>query len=139
MTSTDSCGRHAQTDAALEPDSTALIQVTALDIGGATVVTVGGEVDMQTAPVLAEALLDAVDRDTALVVVDLDGVEFLASRGLAVLIEAREAAEHAGRALCLAGGGHAVRRPLEATGLDKIFDCFPTAEAALASRGAATG
>lgn len=132
MASMDFSGREAQTRTMLEPDPTDLIDVTALDTGDATVVTVSGDVDMQTAPVLAKALLDVVSRQPALVVVDLSGVEFLASRGLAVLVEAQEAAEGAGGRLCLAGGGHAVQRPLEATALDEIFDHYPTAEAALA-------
>ncbi|EWC59229.1 Anti-sigma F factor antagonist (spoIIAA-2) [Actinokineospora spheciospongiae] len=55
---------------------------------GRVVVRVSGEVDMATAPVLAEALDRAfTGGDPARVVVDLTGVSFFASSGLALLAQ----------------------------------------------------
>ena len=60
----------------------------------ARVVTVTGEVDALTAPMLA-ACLSAQLAVAQVVVVDLDGLKFLASSGLRVLFEMNELAiEH---------------------------------------------
>jgi len=57
----------------------------------ARVVTVTGEIDSLTVPELA-AFVTAQLAEARLVVVDLDGVQFLGSAGLAVLFEADELA-----------------------------------------------
>ncbi|MDQ3905165.1 MAG: STAS domain-containing protein [Actinomycetota bacterium] len=58
------------------------------------VVTVTGELDALTAPALATVLTETLTA-AQVVVVDLDGVQYLASAGLRVLIEANQlAAEH---------------------------------------------
>jgi anti-sigma B factor antagonist len=58
------------------------------------IVTVTGELDALTAPVLATVLTETLVT-VRVVVVDLDGVQYLASAGLRVLIEAKYlAAEH---------------------------------------------
>ena len=51
-------------------------------------VTVSGEIDTLTAPTLARCLTEQLSA-AGVVVVDLDGVEFLGSAGLSVLFEAR--------------------------------------------------
>jgi anti-anti-sigma factor len=66
----------------------------------ARVVTVTGEVDALTAPTLA-ACLSAQLAVAQVVVVDLDGLKFLASAGLRVLFEANELAIEQGRHLRL--------------------------------------
>ena len=53
-----------------------------------TVVTLSGDIDIQTAPVLREALA-ALPSTEQTVVVDLSGVEFLDSSGLGALVGAR--------------------------------------------------
>ncbi|MFD9737380.1 STAS domain-containing protein [Umezawaea sp. NPDC059074] len=57
-------------------------------VAGATVVTVVGEVDLDTAPELEFRLIGAADRPEPLVI-DLSGVTFFASAGLACLLLAR--------------------------------------------------
>jgi anti-anti-sigma factor len=64
----------------------------------ARVVSVTGEVDALTAPMLA-ACLSAQLAVAQIVVVDLDGLKFLASAGLRVLFEANELAIERGRRL----------------------------------------
>jgi anti-sigma B factor antagonist len=58
------------------------------------IVTVTGELDALSAPALATVLTETLAA-AQIVVVDLDGVQYLASAGLRVLIEAHQlAAEH---------------------------------------------
>src|SRR5262249_14303106 len=75
----------------------------------ARVVTGVGEVDALTGPRLFDSL--AAQLATArLVVVDLDGVQFLGSAGLSALFEANEIAIREGRALRLVCHSRTVNR-----------------------------
>lgn len=96
------------------------------------VLEVGGEVDMVTSPHLRSAVLDQFAAGTELVVLDLDGVTFLGTSGLAVLIEVREAAHAAGVELRIACTARRVLRPLSIAGLVPLFDVHDTVEQALA-------
>lgn len=92
---------------------------------GSVLLTVDGEIDTLTAARLQAGLdeaMTAARTDGAVVVVDLSGVTFLASSGLAVLIGgARRLAELGGR-VRLVAASRAVTRPLQVTGADALFD-----------------
>lgn len=102
---------------------------------GQVVIEVGGEVDMLTSPQLRATVLDqfATSAGVELVVLDLDGVTFLGTSGLAVLIEVREAAHAAGVELRLACTARRVLRPLTIAGLIPLFDIHDTIDRALAA------
>lgn len=53
---------------------------------GATILSVLGEVDLATAPILDERLTAAAAGDAATIIVDLDRVTFMDSSGLQVLL-----------------------------------------------------
>lgn len=53
---------------------------------GATILSVLGEVDLATAPILDAQISTAEAGDSATIVVDLDGVSFMDSSGLQVLL-----------------------------------------------------
>ncbi|WP_226363450.1 STAS domain-containing protein [Pseudonocardia abyssalis] len=89
---------------------------------GTALLTVCGEIDTVTAPHLEAALHSLLDTDDATLVADLDGVTFLASSGLAVLIQAAHRAERSRRKLRLVASGRQVRRPLAITGTDQLFE-----------------
>lgn len=86
----------------------------------ARVVTATGEVDALTAPKLADVLTAqlAVAR---LVVVNLDGVQFMASAGLRVLFEVDELATRQDRCLRLVSNSPTVTLVLETSGLRDQF------------------
>jgi anti-sigma B factor antagonist len=85
-------------------------------------VTVRGEVDVHTAPLLRERLLEAVGQGEALVLVHLDGVTFIDSTGLGVLVGAHRAQRASGGVLELVCSQPRVLRILELTGLHRVFD-----------------
>lgn len=89
---------------------------------GTAVLTVAGEIDTITAPHLGVALGRLLDEPADVLVADLTGITFLASSGLAVLIQAAHRADGTGRRLRLVASGRQVRRPLEITGTDQLFD-----------------
>jgi anti-sigma B factor antagonist len=88
----------------------------------AAVLAVQGEVDTLTATLFADAVAELMDAPETTLVVDLTGVKFLASSGLAVLIQAAHRAEERNARLRLVVATRAVRRPLEITGIDQLFD-----------------
>ena len=101
---------------------------------GTVVLAVEGEVDALTVPPLDAAMQEMlVDPAGHVLVVDLSGVTFLASSGLAVLL--RAASRAAGRDLRvrLVAGSRAVRRPLEVTGSDQLFDMYENVQEALST------
>jgi anti-sigma B factor antagonist len=98
----------------------------------ARVVTVVGEVDAITGPKLADFLFAQLAA-VRLVVVDLDGVEFLGSAGLSALFEANELAIREDRALVLVCNSRIANRALEATELKDYFIFADTVSDALES------
>lgn len=87
------------------------------------VVTVHGEVDMETAPelesVLAEAVAHAADGEP--VHLDLRAVTFFGSAGLSVLIACHRACAPIGRSLVVVATQRAVVRVLRMTDLDAVL------------------
>ncbi|WP_219412646.1 STAS domain-containing protein [Pseudonocardia nigra] len=98
---------------------------------GQVVIEVAGEVDMLTSPQLRGAVLEQFEAGAGLVVLGLDGVTFLGTSGLAVLIEVREAAQNTGVTLRLACTARRVLRPLTIAGLIPLFDIHDTVDQAL--------
>ncbi|MFF0547087.1 STAS domain-containing protein [Nocardia thailandica] len=95
--------------------------------GRGAVVTVAGEVDIHTAPRLADALGEVIEEASPHpLVVDLTGVEFLDSSGVNVLLRTHR---RVGDLRVVASP--AVRRPLEVTGLTATMNIFDDLEAAL--------
>ncbi len=100
--------------------------------GGATVVSVSGEVDMVTTPRLNTCLQEQLALNPDRLVIDLSGLSFLGSSGLAVLVESLDDARGGGTDLRLVCSSREVVRPLEATGLTELFQTFPDLNSALA-------
>lgn len=96
----------------------------------ARVVTVTGEVDSLTAPEL-DHFLTAQLAVARLLVVNLDGVRFLASTGLRVLLEVNELAAQQHRHLRLVCNSPTANLTLETTGLREHFTFADTVPDAL--------
>ncbi|WP_189058814.1 STAS domain-containing protein [Longimycelium tulufanense] len=98
---------------------------------GVRAVVVDGEIDLLTAPLLRAVMAEQLSHGCERLVLDLDGVQFLGSAGLAVLVAGQSDAERLGCQLCLVYNGRAVARALVASGLDGLFLVYPSmAEAA---------
>ncbi len=91
---------------------------TTIDERGWLVLAVAGEIDLATAPQLADCLVAATDRDVA---VDLSEVTFLDSSGLSALVAGSRALAEGGHVLRTFGERDAIRRVLEISGLDAVF------------------
>ena len=94
------------------------------------VLTLGGELDLATVPVLQEQLDDAM-RGKAAVVIDLSRLEFIDSSGLDLLVRAERHQRDAGAQLVLVRGPRAVHRVFALTSLDSHFEFCDSPSAAL--------
>ena len=89
--------------------------------GHGYLVTVAGEVDIATAPQLAEILANAANGGD--VRVDISAVTFLDSSGLQALVAAHRYITRSGRRMIVCGPlDPLVHRTLEITGLRELFD-----------------
>ena len=95
-----------------------------------TVLEVGGEVDVYTAPRLRDRLVELVDSGARSVVVDLAGVEFLDSTGLGVLVGAMKRLRVANGRFGLVCSKESLLKIFRITALDQVFPIYPTIEAA---------
>jgi len=91
--------------------------------GDSTVrLSVTGEVDSSSAPVLRSEIDSVLNRPLAEVVLDLDEVSFLDSAGLSTLATAHRRATELGVRLRVLASGRAVVRPLQITGLWTLLE-----------------
>ncbi len=95
-------------------------------------VAVQGEVDIATAPKLRERLVELASQGAKQVVVDLDGVEFLDSTGLGVLIGGMKRLRGLDGDLTLVCTQPRILKVFEITGLNRAFVIYDTVDAAVA-------
>ena len=84
--------------------------------------SLGGEIDLYTAPRLHGELVAILSGDEPVqVVVDMSGIEFCDSTGMNVLLAAHRRARELGGDLELAAPRPAIRKVLQVTGLESVF------------------
>ncbi len=86
-----------------------------------TVLTVSGELDLASTPILERELHAIEEAGAKKLLIDLAGVGFMDSTGLQALLRARERATAEGIQLALRRGPHQVQRVFELT---KTIDVF---------------
>jgi anti-sigma B factor antagonist len=101
------------------------------DEGAFTVVALKGEVDMRCSPVARKAILSAVEKNKPLVV-ELSGVTYMDSSGVASLVEGLQMAKKRNLGFSLAGTSAPVMSVLKLARLDKVFTLHMTLSDALA-------
>lgn len=92
-----------------------------------------GEIDLHVSPRIAASLGAMIEQKPPRLVVDLSGVSYIDSSGLAVLIEGMQNVEAYGGKFVLAGLRDNVRPIFEIARLDQVFIIFPHVDAALAA------
>ena len=101
---------------------------------GVAVVSIGGEIDLSTAPAFEAAIATALEANPVVLVIELSQVSFMASVGMRILAATQENAGNSAQVAVVANNS-AVSRPIQLTGLDKIFSLYPTLDAALIAVG----
>lgn len=103
--------------------------------GDSTVVVVGGEIDVYTAPKLREQLIDLVAAGNYHLVVDMEGVEFLDSTGLGVLVGGLKRVRAHDGSLRLVCTQERIMKIFRITGLTKVFSIHSSVSEAVAAAG----
>ncbi len=86
---------------------------------GAVVVTVSGDLDLDTTPPVRGTLYDAIDHHRR-TVLDLEGVRFFGAAGANLVVAAHVRAGHRGAGFALRGVSGPARRVLSITGVDLL-------------------
>jgi anti-anti-sigma factor len=98
----------------------------------ARILAISGELDMNHVPVVREQLAAAVAEKIPRVLLDLTGITYIDSSGLALFIEHLQRVQTYGGKLALFGLTDSVRHILEVARLDQVFAIHPDQETALA-------
>lgn len=109
------------------------ISVTASEGANVTVVSVGGEIDVYTAPILREALDKQIALGHGNLIVDLDDVSFMDSTGLGVLVGRLKRVRGQSGSLRLVCTQERVMKVFKITGLDKVFHIYDSVDMAQAA------
>ncbi len=101
--------------------------------GDAGVLSLRGEIDVYTAPLLRQALVDLIGEGATNVVVDMSQVDFLDSTGLGVLVEGLKRVKTRGGEFGLVVTQDKILKIFDITGLNKAFPIHPSLDEALGS------
>ena len=105
--------------------------LTAVRQPAGTVAKLRGDLDIAAAPALRERLLGLLSPGVRLLIIDLSGVSFCDTAGLAVLIGTQRRARARGITVRLAAPGRQVAELLHDTGLDRTLTICATLAGAL--------
>ena len=103
------------------------------EVDGRAVVAVGGEIDVYTAPKLRDKITELVGDGKHDLVIDMEGVDFLDSTGLGVLVGGLKKVRAHDGSLQLVCNQDRLLKIFRITGLAKVFVIHESADAALAS------
>ena len=99
--------------------------------GQAVVLVLAGEIDMKCSVRLRDKFIELLRDKPAVLVVNMEQVEFMDSGGLGTLVEALKWSRRNGGRLKLAGLAQSVRNIFEISRLDSVFEVYDTEAEAL--------
>jgi anti-sigma B factor antagonist len=98
--------------------------------GEITIIDLAGQIDLGSSPALRKTLLDSL-KATEYLAINLGGVSYIDSSGIASLLEVLRAAQDTKKKLVLFGVAGAVLQVLQLTRLTGVFEIFATEEQVL--------
>lgn len=108
-----------------------MLEIKLKEIAAGRVAYLQGVADEATSPQLLRSLLDVIESHPAHLVVVMDGVEFIDSRGLGALVGAYHKALESGCRFSIVASDPQIQRVMQVTGLNKVIALCPTEERAL--------
>jgi anti-sigma B factor antagonist len=109
------------------------LTLTTREVGDRTIVSVGGEIDVYTAPKLRDKITELVNSGHHALFIDMEDVEFLDSTGLGVLVGGLKKIRAQEGSMALICSQDRLLKIFRITGLAKVFTIHPTEADALAS------
>ena len=103
------------------------------DVDGKTIVAVGGEIDVYTAPKLRDKITELVAAGVYDLVIDMEKVEFLDSTGLGVLVGGLKRVRAHDGSLELVCTQERILKIFRITGLTKVFPIHSSVDEALSA------
>jgi anti-sigma B factor antagonist len=107
------------------------LEIASRQESGATVVTARGEVTVFSSPAMRESLRKIAESQPSRVVLDLSGVRYIDSSGVATFVEAMQTIQRHKGKLVLAGLNPRVRGVFEIARLDSVFVMVASVQEAL--------
>lgn len=101
--------------------------------GSVSILELYGDLDVNSAPTLQEALQQLMDDGKRLVVLDLEAVPFMDSSGLGVLVAAHRRLTAAGGRIALANAVPALRKVFKLTRTNRLFQLHDAVSDAVAN------
>lgn len=100
---------------------------------GCSVIEVEGEIDIYSSNQLKTTILEEIESGAKRVAVVLSNVDYMDSTGLGLLIGAYKSLREKRGSLVVVSPSPRIVRIFEVTGMNKIFDIFPSVDDAFAS------
>jgi anti-sigma B factor antagonist len=109
------------------------MQITERTDGTVPIVSISGDIDLETSPQLRDFLKPLATKKTPALLLDFGGVEYIDSSGLATLIEYFQSVQGFKGKLALAALSPRVKNVFEIVRLEQIFSIHPDVPSALAA------
>jgi len=112
------------------------MKIQSMSQGDIQVLELSGELDYHSSPELREKLTELTAKQAPKILVNLGGVDYMDSSGIATFVEAFQKAKRYQGRLVLAALTATVRGVFEIAKLDSIFEITPTMAEAVSCLGA---
>jgi len=109
------------------------MQVTERQNEDVIIFAVDGDIDINTSPDIRKKFDKPVNAKSAKIVINLDGVSYIDSSGLATLVEMLKRTRGYGGKMRLSNLAAKVKSLFEITKLEKLFDIYETEEEAVSN------
>jgi anti-sigma B factor antagonist len=101
------------------------LEIQTRNADGWVVLETVGELDLYTAPKLRDEVLSTLERGESRIAIDLNGVGFIDSTGLGILVAClKRVRERDGRMVLIAPEASPLRRLLSLTGLEPVLPTY---------------
>ena len=103
------------------------MEISVKDEGPAAIIRVQGDIDLYSSPKVRQTILECVKKAEAQkILIDMTGVAYIDSSGVASLIEGLQLSKQKNKAFIIFGLTQRARAVIELARLDKIFKIFLT-------------
>ena len=106
------------------------MKIEVVDYNSHKIVKPTGDIDMYTSPELRKQLLGLINKKIPVLFVDLNGVSYIDSSGIATFVEGLKGMKSYGGRLKLVGMPKGILEIFSFSKLDKVFEIYPTMDEA---------